>query len=79
MEVVEEEEDSMQACRHEPWRVVARMMRERSEPPSGCDESVSGVGASLQLPVAEGGVRDSAQALAHMSVAWANRHACAHF
>ena len=75
MEVVGEE-DSTQASRHEPLRAAATRMRERSEPPSDCDESASDVEASLQLPVAE--VRDSAPVLVHMSVAWANRHACAH-
>jgi hypothetical protein len=44
-------------------------MRERSEPPSDCDESASGVEASLQLPEAAAEVRDFAWALAHMSVA----------
>jgi hypothetical protein len=44
-------------------------MRERSEPAFGCDESASGVEVSLQLPRAAEEVRDSAPALAHMSVA----------
>jgi hypothetical protein len=77
MEVVGEE-DSTQASRHEPRRVVAVMMRERSEPPFGCDEFASGVEASSQSLVVEAEVRDSAPVLAHTSVAWANRHACAH-
>jgi hypothetical protein len=49
--------------------MAAEMMRERSEPTSGCDESASGVEVSLQLPKAVEEVRDSALALAHMSVA----------